>query len=103
LKDAIEHWQSISSVTCFDCYYDSNNLRLFDTRPIASEREVCLNRNESAVFMACDAGASEESICRVTSLPKNYVGDILKTFVDKQWVIRIDNRYLSLAVFREQN
>lgn len=103
LKDAIEHWQSIWSVTCFDCYYDSNNLRLFDTRPIASEREVCLNRNESAVFMACDAGASEESICRVTSLPKNCVSDILKTFVDNHWVIRIDNRYLSLAVFREQN
>jgi ribosomal peptide maturation radical SAM protein 1 len=100
LRDAVARWQAVAGRCVFEGTDLAHGLRLLDTRPVATVREIVLDRDERAVYRACDAGATEESVVRQTGLPRGLVADTLQRFIEHDWIAVIDGRMVALAVAR---
>jgi hypothetical protein len=62
------------------------------------ERHVCLEGIERDVYLACDAGATLSAIASAVGSDEAVAEAILDRFVRERWVLRVDGRYLGLAV-----
>jgi hypothetical protein len=75
-----------------------HELHLLDRRPITGERHACLEGVERDVYLACDAGATLSTVATTVGCDEAAAAAILDRFVHERWVVRVDGRYLGLAV-----
>jgi len=76
-----------------------------DTRPIAVKDQDVLSGISAQLYLSCDTARSVGSLARSLSCAINEceVRAILDDFVRAKTMVRMDDHYLSLAVFRERS
>lgn len=95
---AVEQWKRDFAKCALVMLNREGELHLFDSRTCAECSDGKLVDNERAVYMACESGATLQTICHEVSLSVEQVQSILAKFVKYKWVIELDHRFLSLAV-----
>jgi ribosomal peptide maturation radical SAM protein 1 len=98
VADGIRLWQSEVGKASFVSVTRGRELHLLDRRAINGERHVCLEGVERDVYLACDAGATLSAVTTAVGCDEATATGILERFVGERWVLRVDGRYLGLAV-----
>ncbi|HXU71712.1 MAG TPA: RiPP maturation radical SAM C-methyltransferase [Polyangia bacterium] len=101
VADALRDWQSQVGKSSFVSVTRGQELHLLDRRPINAgngERHVCLEGVERDVYLACDAGATLGAVATAAGCDQATAAAILDRFLRERTVIRVDGRYLGLAV-----
>jgi ribosomal peptide maturation radical SAM protein 1 len=98
VADELRTWQAHVGKSSFVSVARGHELHLFDRRPINGERQACLEGLERDVYLACDAGATLSAIATASGCDQAAAKTILDRFVRERWVLRVDGRYLNLAV-----
>jgi ribosomal peptide maturation radical SAM protein 1 len=100
LAVACDSWRAEAGRAAFMSVRRRGTIELYDTRAIAAEERVTLRGVAAAVFQACRDGATAGEVARKVSAfgAARTVRRALERLVERRWVARIDDRYLSLAV-----
>jgi ribosomal peptide maturation radical SAM protein 1 len=104
VADGLRAWQSQVGKASFVAVTRGQALHLLDRRPINAgnggndHRHVCLEGLERAVYLACDAGATPGAVAAAAGCDEATALEILDRFARERWVVRVDGRYLGLAV-----
>lgn len=102
----VEQWQENAGNYTLN-YYDRPDgvLILTDTRPIARQLQSRLSGAERELYLFADTGRSFEELARrARQCPDASLADhgrlaaALNRWTDARWAVRLDNRWLSLAV-----
>lgn len=82
----------------------AGGLLIEDTRPIAVRDRDVLSGIHAQLYLSCDMAKSAEALTRHFSPPigESEVRAVLDSFVAAKTMIRVENHYLSLAVFHER-
>jgi ribosomal peptide maturation radical SAM protein 1 len=76
-------------------------IRVLDTRSVASERSLTLSGLERAVYLACEDGAQPERICnefRQKGVAVSETEHIINTLVSKHLLLLLDDHLLALGL-----
>lgn len=107
VADGLRQWQSQVGKASFVAVTRGRQLHLLDRRSINGgnadnggngERHDCLEGVERDVYLACDAGATLGAVTTAVGCDEATAVAILDRFVRERWVLRVDGRYLGLAV-----
>ena len=100
LAAACDSWRAEAGRAVFLSTVRGGAVELYDTRAIAAGERVTLRGVEAVVFQACRDGATAGEVARkaAASGTARTVRRALERLVERRWVARIDDRYLSLAV-----
>jgi ribosomal peptide maturation radical SAM protein 1 len=87
-----------------DATSHADGLLIEDTRPIAMNHRDVLSGIPAQLYLACDTARNIATLARPFSqeMDEYEVRTILDSFVAAKTMIKIDDHYLSLAVFRER-
>lgn len=106
LATQIQKWNDNNSKGTLSALYDGERIILYDTRPCAVESETILKDVAKTVYDYCDAGHTFKSILRhldhmnMQTNPEE-VKEILDSLVERSLMLHCDDRYLSLALFMD--
>jgi len=83
---------------------DRGGLLIEDTRPIAVKNQDVLSGIPAQLYLSCDTARSVAGLARSLGLASNEfdIRAILDSFVAAKTMVRMEDHYLSLAVFRER-
>ncbi|MDY0168037.1 MAG: RiPP maturation radical SAM C-methyltransferase [Thermoguttaceae bacterium] len=106
LLDAVEHWQTVHHHARLSAsIQEDDTLVLSDTRPCAAVFQHRLRGMERELYRYCDKGRSFDAVAkfalgaRRNPLPNEQsLRRLLADWIDARWIVRIDERYLALAV-----
>lgn len=107
LDRAIEQWHEQFGSASLLLMPGKERLILFDTRPIANQREVVLEGIAKVIYEFCEAGQTLSSIIRylqdlgesnTTPIDTSQIESILASMIERHLILYVDNRYLSLAI-----
>jgi ribosomal peptide maturation radical SAM protein 1 len=98
LRRAVETWRCDFGNCALVMLDRDGELHLFDSRPCAVHSEWRLVGEERAVYLACDSGATLQTICHELSLCPARTQSILDNLVESKLVIELDRHFLGLAV-----
>jgi ribosomal peptide maturation radical SAM protein 1 len=101
VADELRQWQAQVGKASFVSLSRGGQLHLFDRRPINmtnGEPHACLEGIERDVYLACDAGATLGAVATAAGCDEGAAAALLERFLRERWVVRVDGRYLSLAV-----
>ena len=104
--EAIETWQQLKGTVTLRSWDRSDGvLILTDTRPCAGEFQRRLTGQERAIYLYCDTGRSLKKILQRAAqcsgeqpADEAAVKTILDQWIDQRIMVRLDDRYLSLAL-----
>jgi ribosomal peptide maturation radical SAM protein 1 len=109
LREEIAKWWSTQLMADqnkprLDAKPHSRGLLIEDTRPIAGKDKDVLSGIPAELYFRCDTARSVAALARSLSpaVGESDVRAILDGFVAAKTMIRMDDHYLSLAVFRER-
>ena len=108
LREEISKWWSAQSGDSdkpgLDAKPHADGLLIEDTRSIAMEHRNVLSGIPAQLYLACDTARNISTLARPFSheMDEYKVRTILDSFVAAKTMIKIDDHYLSLAVFRER-
>jgi ribosomal peptide maturation radical SAM protein 1 len=97
-KEIVRAWQNESGKSSFTCVDRDETLFLFDHRTEAQPFVAELRGNRRRIFQLCDSGITAMGVVRSTGLAEREVEEILEEFKARQWVVLVDDRYVSLPV-----
>ena len=98
---AVDCWRELVGRSSFVALHRGDALHLFDRRPVAVERVARLTGVDRALYLGCDAGATPAALASAAGATDAQVLEILAGFVERRWVAKIDDRFLSLSVTME--
>jgi ribosomal peptide maturation radical SAM protein 1 len=98
VADGIREWQAQVGKASFVAVRRGGELHLIDRRPIADRHHVVLEGIERDAYLACDAGATPGAVAAAIGCDEPAALAILDRFAGERWVVRVDGRYLGLAV-----
>jgi ribosomal peptide maturation radical SAM protein 1 len=100
VADGIREWQAHVGKASFVALSRGQELHLLDRRSTngGNSHHACLEGLERAAYLACDAGATLGAVAAAIGCDEATTMAILDRFVRERWVVRVDGRYLSLAV-----
>jgi ribosomal peptide maturation radical SAM protein 1 len=98
VADGIRTWQANVGKASFVSVTRGDELHLLDRRPVTGNRHARLEGVERAVYLACDAGATAAAVAASVGCDAATATEMLDRFVAERWVVRVDGRYLGLAV-----
>jgi ribosomal peptide maturation radical SAM protein 1 len=108
LNEEISKWWNAQSDNSdkprLDARPHAGGLLIEDTRPIAMKHRNVLSGVPAQLYLACDTARNIATLARPFSqeMDEYEVRTILDSFVAAKTMIKIDDHYLSLAVFRER-
>ena len=109
LREEISNWWSAQSdpdhdKPLLDARPHADGLLIEDTRRIAMKHRNVLSGMPAQLYLACDIARNIATLARPFShvMDESEVRAILDSFVAAKTMIKIDDHYLSLAVFRER-
>jgi ribosomal peptide maturation radical SAM protein 1 len=107
LRKEISNWWSVqgdAEKPRLDARPHEDGLLIEDTRGIAMKHRDLISGVPAQLYLACDIARNAATLARSFSeeMSESAVRAILDGFVDAKTMIRIDDHYLSLAVFRER-
>ena len=109
LREEISKWWGAQSdpnhdKPLLDARPHADGLLIEDTRPIAMKHRNILSGIPAQLYLACDTARNIVTLARPFSqeMDESEVRVILDSFVIAKTMIKIDDHYLSLAVFRER-
>ena len=109
LREQISKWWSAQSDTnpgkpSLDAKPHPEGLLIEDTRAIATKHRDVLSGIPAQLYLSCDTARNIATLARPFSLQvsESEIRAILDSFVAAKTMIRMDDHYLSLAVFRER-
>ena len=86
----------------FDARFAAGGLHLYDTRPVAPERETVLTGLDAELFACCDAAQTPQAVARRSAAGEEAVRRRLAEFVARGQMIEDEGHYLSLALFHDR-
>jgi ribosomal peptide maturation radical SAM protein 1 len=100
VADEIREWQAQVGKASFVAVTRGRTLHLLDRRAIngGDHRHARLEGVERDVYLACDAGATAGAVAAAVGCDEATALAILERFVRERWALRVDGRYLGLAV-----
>jgi ribosomal peptide maturation radical SAM protein 1 len=109
IREEISKWWSAQSdinpdKPRLDARPHANGVLIEDTREIAVKHRDVLSGIPAQLYLSCDTGRNIATLARPLShaIDESEVRAILDSFVAAKTMIKIDDHYLSLAVFRER-
>ena len=98
VANAVRDWRAGIGVSSLVSLTRGDRLLLFDARPAARRSTACLEGMERAVYLACDAGASLESVAQKASISTDQARRVLDGLLEDRFVVQLDGRFLGVAV-----
>jgi len=109
IREEISKWWSVQSNMVndkprLDAWPHAQGLLIEDTRAIAVKPRALLTGISAQLYLSCDTARNIATLARPLSqeVDEAEVRAILDSFVAAKIMIKIDDHYLSLAVFRER-
>jgi hypothetical protein len=108
LREAVEQWNGQKDSGSLLSLESNGRLTLYDTRPSARQNEIVLDGMAKAVYEHCDEGQPLPAILRhLDQLGKPQadpasVQSVLDSLVEARVMLHADDRYLSLAVPKDE-
>lgn len=96
--DEMERWRRGAAAAALVRFESGSVLHVLDTRPVAVERQAALRGLARDVTLAAEHGASLEEIGLRAGVSLEEVEAALAPLLARRWVVKLDGRYLSLAV-----
>jgi ribosomal peptide maturation radical SAM protein 1 len=100
LRAAVDAWQSRAPRSRLDYEDDGVELSVTDTRPIAKVSADSLSGLARRVLLACDDGVTREALGKAVEAPPEKTSSVLAELVERNWIIELDRRLLSIVVAR---
>lgn len=99
LTREVERWQEAAgSASLLAWDRDEQTTLLFDQRPGAAVAEAALEGTERRLYAACAEGAPLPRLIEKTQRPGAELLPILERWSENRWVVKVDDRYLSVAL-----
>lgn len=98
LDNAVLRWRGMVGKSSFTCIEHEEELWLFDRRSGEEIQENRLRGLEQEIYLICSEGVGRRTVHRGVDGSETEVDEILEWFVQRGWVLKWDNRFLSLAV-----
>lgn len=98
LARAVDQWQRSAGSASLLAWTHEDRTLLFDQRPGAAIAETVLEGPEPFLYAACAEGATLERLSERTKRSPTELWPILDRWLENRWVVRVDGRFLSLAL-----
>lgn len=103
LNQAIELWHEHNNIGTLMSMHKGEQLMIYDSRPVARQREVALEGVEKEIYTFCDEGKPLAIIMRHLdeigeTQDEDFVVRLLNEWIEARVMLHVDDRYLSLAI-----
>lgn len=98
LKAAIAAWQGAAGKAALIYFDYQDHVQVYDTRECAGDARYRLEGIDRCVFLACDTGATRESLPNDKSLRDSDWEHSLDTLISKKLIVELDNKLVNVAV-----
>ncbi|MFL6198474.1 MAG: RiPP maturation radical SAM C-methyltransferase [Thermoanaerobaculia bacterium] len=98
LARRIVEWREVYAECELRAVDRGDHLLLCDTRPSAARRLTVLEGLPRSVYLACDAAATVEQLCRSVAAARDAVEEVLRPLVADGFMLRQGDTVLALAV-----
>lgn len=98
LRAAVTDWKSSYPSQVFFSIEFKDKLYFYDSRRIAKNEVTFIEKNKKQVYLLCDSGATMVELIDKSGLKQDELNAHVQDLLNKNLIIEIDNRYLSLAV-----
>jgi ribosomal peptide maturation radical SAM protein 1 len=96
--EEMDRWRGATATAALVCFEQREALHIVDTRRVAVVRHAALKGLEREVHAGARDAASLSEIADRAGVQADRVEEALSTLLARRWLVRLDGRYLSLAV-----
>jgi hypothetical protein len=98
LRSAISSWQNAAGNAALLYVDRGDHLLVYDTRECATDSRHCLEGIDRSVFLACDCGATRQSLQEDQALKGSDWERSLADLVSGKLIIELDGKYINIAI-----